>query len=225
MGPYSRLYQAICTALTIPRIRILLLDHEASEAIAATIMNCEWWQFYDICEVVKTVPDSADKKVKLTQKINTLFQEERLGYKFRDDQIEKIGSEEFDQAILQAIEQQQIGPRFEVPLHQLNKALTFRNSMPPDYPNSVKEAVNAVEGVWQVIKEMPGTALPTVLSNLDPPLPDGLKKIYIGLYGYGSGSEGARHAGVGGHTVDAEEAELIVHCAAAAISYAISKFG
>jgi len=52
----------------------------------------------------------------------------------------------------------------------------------------------------------------------------GLKKLYDGLYGYGSGSEGARHASVGGHIPEAEEAEFIIHTAAAAINYTIRTY-
>ena len=97
--------------------------------------------------------------------------------------------------------------------------------MPPDYPNAVKEAVNAVEGTLQVVVNMPGTALPTLLSNLNPPLPSSLKKLYDGLYAYGSASEGARHAGVGGHLPTADEAEIIIHTGAAAIRYVIKRYG
>ena len=70
----------------------------------------------------------------------------------------------------------------------------------------------------------PGTALPTLLSSIEPSLPSGLKKLYDGLYGYGSGSEGARHAGVGGDVPEAQEAEFIIHSAAAAIRYAIKSY-
>ena len=109
------------------------------------------------------------------------------------------------------------------------KALGFRNSMPPDYPNAVKESVNAMEGVWQIITGRPGTALPTLLTGLQESdcfesLPSSLKRIYDALYGYGSGSEGARHAGVGGDVPEAEEAELIIHTCAAAIRYAIKTY-
>jgi len=158
------------------------------------------------------------------KKLNTLFQEEYIGYCMVEGQIEKIGTGEFDQAVAEAVEQLGV-PCFEVPLRQFRKALAFRNAMPPDYSNAVKEAVNAVEGVYQVVGGMPGTALPTILSGLSPPLPSGLRKLYDGLYGYGSGSEGARHAGIGGHTPEAEEAEFIVHTAAAAITYAIKTYG
>ena len=126
--------------------------------------------------------------------LNQLFREEAIGYVISEGRITKLGSEEFDQAVEEAVEE--LGdPRFSVPLQQFRKALDFRNAMPPDYPNAAKEAVNAVEGVWQIMTGKPGTALPTLLSSIDPPLPSGLKKLYDGLYGYGSGSQGARHAG------------------------------
>jgi len=156
--------------------------------------------------------------------LNNLFQEENVGYQIHDGNINKAGSDEFDAAIGDAVESLQ-DSLHSAPHRQLTKALAFRNSLPPDYPNAVKEAVNAVEGTWQVVVDMPGVALPTILTSLDPKLPSGLKKLYDGLYGYASGSEGARHSSVGGHVPTGEEAELIIHTAAAAISYAISQYG
>ena len=104
---------------------------------------------------------------------------------------------------------------------QFDKALGFRNSLPPDYPNAIKEAVNAVEGAWQLIADKQGDPLGTILSGLEPNLPSGVRKIYGGLYGYASGSQGARHTSVGGHVPAYQEAEFIIHTCAAAITYAL----
>ena len=188
--------------------------------VDSLIHGCVWYEFYDMCErIAKNLTNDS-----FESEINQLFREEGVGYVISEGRITKVGSEEFDQAVRAAVEE--LGnPRFSVPLQQFGKALDFRNSMPPDYPNAVKEAVNAVEGVWQIVTNKPGTALPTLLSSAEPSLPSGLKKLYDGLYGYGSGSEGARHAGVGGDVPETEEAEFIIHSAAAAIRYALKTYG
>ena len=204
------------------------------------IHGCEWYTFYDMCERIysKLTPSAEIGRLKqnirdlmlnpthtsFDKELNQLMKEEGIGYVMLDGRITKVGSEEFDQAPREAAEELD-DSRSSVPLQQFKKALDFRNGMPPDYANVVKEAVNAVEGVWQILTNMPGTALPTLLSSIEPPLPSGLKKLYDGLYGYGSGSEGARHAGIGGDVPEAEDAEFIIHSAAASIRYAIKTYG
>jgi len=193
-----------------------------NEEVDELIHGCEWFVFYDMCE---RIAQNTEMEVEyFNYEFNELLKEERVGYQIQEGKLEKIGSEEFNQAVSES--RIQLGdPRFVVASKQFEKALDFRNSMPPDYPNAVKEAVNALEGTLQVVLNMKGTALPTLLSNLEPPLPSSLKKLYDGLYAYGSASEGARHASIGGHVSTAEEAELIIHTVAAAIRYATKTYG
>jgi hypothetical protein len=188
--------------------------------VDSLVHGCAWYTFYDMCQRIALRLTNTPFEAEL----NKLFREEGVGYVISEGGITKVGSEEFDESVKGAIVELAY-PRFGVALQQFRKALDFRNGIPPDYPNAVKEAVNAVEGVWQIVTDKPGTALPTLLSSAEPPLPSGLKKLYDGLYGYGSGSEGARHAGVGGNVPEAEEAEFIIHSAAAAIRYAIRTYG
>jgi len=188
--------------------------------VDSLIHGCEWFEFYDMCErIAQNIAPSY-----FEEEFNRILREEHIGYQMQEGKILKVGSREFEQAVSDA--RIALGePRFESALGQFEKALAFRNSMPPDYPNAVKESVNALEGTLQVVMNMLGTALPTLLSSLAPSLPSGLKKIYDGLYAYGSASEGARHASVGGPLPTAEEAEIIIHTAAAAIRYVIKKYG
>ncbi len=192
------------------------IDYE----VDSLIHDSEWFDFYDMCE--RIAQSMASKPFE--EEFNKILWEEHVGYQMQQGKLLKVGSEEFDQAVSES--RIELGdPRFEVASQQFKKALAFRNSMPPDYPNAVKEAVNALEGTLQVVVNMPGTALPALLSSLQPSLASSLKKLYDGLYAYGSASEGARHAGVGGHVPSAEEAELIIHTAAAAIRYVIKTYG
>lgn len=194
------------------------------------IHGLEWYEFYDMCEKIARLDEikevgyiSPTYESVFAHKLNNLFQEENIGYRMTDSYIDKIGSEEFDEAVEEALDELQ-DPRFKVPLEQFRKALDFRNGLPPDYANAVKEAVNAVEGVLQIATEKPGEALPTILTNLQPEYPSHFERIFKSIYGYGSASEGARHAGVGGPVPSAEEAEFIIHVSAAAIRYIMAGY-
>jgi hypothetical protein len=187
--------------------------------VNSLIHDQEWFKFYDMCERIARQLTTTS----FEDELNKLLREEHIGYQMEEGKLQKVGSREFNQAVKDAT----LGlsePKFNAALEQFEKALAFRNNMPPDYPNAVKEAVNSLEGTLQVVVNMPGTALPTLLSNLSPSLPSSLKKIYDGLYAYGSASEGARHAGVGGPVPGGEEAELIIHTSAAAIRHIIKTY-
>lgn len=209
----------ICKALRIRPESSAYSGYYVKKQVDSLIYDQEWFKFYNMCERI-----ALDLKLtSFEEEFNKLLREEHVGYQMQEGKLLKVGSKEFDEAVTDS--RIELGdPRFAVALGQFEKALDFRNSMPPDYPNAVKEAVNALEGTLQIIVNMPGTALPTLLSNLQPSLPSSLKKLYDGLYAYGSASEGARHAGVGGPVPTAEEAEFIIHTVAAAIRYVIKTY-
>lgn len=188
--------------------------------VDSLIHDQEWFKFYDMCEkIARQLTETS-----FEENFNNLLREENIGYQMAGSKLQKVGTREFEQAVNNTMIMFS-EPRFRAALIQLEKALAFRNSLPPDYPNAVKEAVNALEGTLQIVLGMQGIALPTLLSSLNPNLPSGLKKIYDGLYAYGSASQGARHAGVGGPLTNSEEAEIVIHTSAAAIRYIIKTYG
>ena len=227
VGPHEQ-RAVICKALRVRPNPDNWSPGPVDQEVDYLLHKLEWYEFYNLCEkldrLVERVEDWDTGRSVFEISLNKLFEEEHIGYRMEWGKVEKVGSEEFAQAEYDAREQLRES-KFKIPLKQFEKALGFRNGMPPDYPNAVKEAVNAIEGVCQVIAGEPGVSLPTLLSGLHPPLPSGLKKLYDGLYGYGSGSEGARHSNVGGHVSTGEEAEFILHAAAGAIVYLIKKYG
>lgn len=202
-------------------------DAPVSAEVDDLIHGLEWYEFYDLCEKIARLAEikevgyvSGTYESIFANKLNKLFQEESIGYHMMDSYIEKIGSEEFKEATETGLKLLQ-DPKFRIPSEQYEKALSFRNGFPPDYPNAVKEAVNAVEGTLQVAANRPGVAAPTILTDLNPRLPSHIERIVKEIYGFGSAAQGARHAGVGGYPSSAEEAEFIIHISAAAIKYII----
>lgn len=209
----------LCKTLRIRPESNAYSGYYVKKQVDSIVYDQVWFKFYDMCErIAQNLATSP-----FEEEFNKLLQEERVGYHMQQGRLERVGSKEFEQAASEA--RIELGDtRFSVASQQFEKALAFRNSMPPDYSNAVKEAVNALEGTLQVICDRPGTALPTTLSSLQPSLPSSLKKLYDGLYAYGSASEGARHAGVGGPLPGAEEVELTIHAVAAAIRYVIKTY-
>ena len=102
----------------------------------------------------------------------------------------------------------------------MNSETTF----PPDWPNAIKEAVNSVEAVLQIIYVRPSVALSTIVTeNVSPSVPGGVQRVFKALYSQGSGTVGARHASIGGNDPTAARAELALHIAAALHAYAVAE--
>lgn len=198
------------------------------QEVDSLLYSLEWWQFYDLCEKLsrKIGPEIhvQNSGTYFDMKLNELFKEEGIGYEIVDGYIARSVSPEFTEAAAAADTALSDADTHGASLEQFRKASSFLNAMPPDYENAVKEAVNSLEGVLQVVTGMHGQSLPSLLSKLDPPLPSKIRKICLELYGYGSGTQGGRHAGIGGYVPGGEEAEFILHCVAAAVRYIASRY-
>ncbi len=181
-----------------------------------------WYRYLDGLE---RVPRFLPEELVPTyfEKMNELFADENLGYRFDSGMLVRVGTEEFHMAIDAARHSLQ-DEKFAEPRRQFERAYEFRNSLPPDWPNAIKEAVNSVEGVLQVIFERPGVALPAIVNDDMPSeLPGGIKRMFKSLYSQGSGTVGARHAAIEGNEPTGPRAELAIHVAAALHIFAVTE--
>ena len=95
----------------------------------------------------------------------------------------------------------------------------------PDYRNSVKESISAVEAISNLIanekKATLGQALKAIESKVS--LHPALKKAFSSLYGYTSDAEGIRHALLSETNLSFEDAKFMLVSCSAFINYLISK--
>ncbi len=181
-----------------------------------------WYRFFDAMERIPKFLAEEDVAT-YYQKMNALFAEERIGYRFESGAIVQLGTEEFHTAVGNA--RIALGDeRFAEPRRQFELGYDFRNRRPPDWANTIKEAVNSVEGVLQVIYCRPGVSLTAIISeNLPAELPGGIKQLFRSLYSQGSGTVGARHASIGGNVPTRPRAELALHVAASLHEFAVNE--
>lgn len=150
-----------------------------------------------------------------SSELNDLFETEFVGYRFIGDKITPIS----DQNEVEAIEDS-LNMGFEGPKGHIRKALALlSNRENPDYKNSIKESISAVESICQIItgddKATLGKALNKLQSkglNIHHSMLDAFSK----LYGYTSDQGGIRHAeGMFTSDVSFEEAKyMLVSCCA-----------
>lgn len=171
--------------------------------------------------------DEYNKKYKETsiyEKVNNVLRREFIGYRFVDNQLTPI-SDDFEIAeIKQALE----NPYNSVYDHlsKANKFIADRNK--PDYENSIKESISAVEALCEILTGITGkeASLGKMLKKLEEKgvvIHAGLKAAFNSLYGYTSDANGIRHAGdIGGPASTFEEAKFMLVSCSAFINYLIA---
>ncbi|MEY3444095.1 MAG: hypothetical protein RLZZ519_2376, partial [Bacteroidota bacterium] len=95
----------------------------------------------------------------------------------------------------------------------------------PDYRNSIKESISAVESIAKTISEEDSKSLKPALDKIKKPL--GLHQALVtafgSLYGYTSDEGGIRHAMMETNTSDFEDAKYMLVSCSAFINYLIAK--
>ncbi len=182
----------------------------------------DWHRLFDAIERLPEFLGSF-KSATFQEKVNGLFADEDIGYRFNGDKIVRVGTEEFEESV-SAARTALAEERFREAREQFDRALDFRNARPPDWANAIKQAAISVEGVLQIIYDRPGVSLTTILGEDFPrDIPKNIKSLFKSLYGQGSGTVGARHASIGGTDPTAVRAELAIHVAAALHGFAIGE--
>ena len=110
-------------------------------------------------------------------------------------------------------------------VHLSHALKLLSDKVKPDYRNSIKESISAVESVAKIIsgktKATLGSALSVLKSKitLHPALEEGFSKIY----GYTSDSNGIRHASIDEPNCDFDDAKYMLVSCSAFVNYLISK--
>ena len=160
-------------------------------------------------------------KLSLYQLSNEYFKREFVGYRFVDNKIMPIS----DSIEIDSIEEC-LGNKLKPVTEHISKANKFlADRTHPDYENSIKESISAVEAMCEIITGLTGKE--ATLGNMLKKLEDkgieihkGLKSAFNILYGYTSDANGIRHAGdIGGPFSTFEEAKFMLVTCCAFINY------
>ena len=159
------------------------------EIIREHFFNCEWHGVYEFLEYVLTT----QKNQNLIKAVNKILERELSGYRFINSAFVPVTDELELEAVEKAISE---GPFSGVHGH-LKKALEHLSRRDnPDYRNSIKESMSAVESMVREVTGNPKATLGDALNILekDGQLHPALKKGFSAIYGYTSDEEGIRHA-------------------------------
>lgn len=226
-------FNSFCSVLwhhhyKLPLDNISHSDRTNMQHIRDSFYNVHWYESYDFIEFLANM--ESDEFVIESDKFkvfcNAILEREFSAYRFIDDKIAPITNEHEIDDIENAINQSEYYTALKGANIHLKSALdklSDRNN--PDYRNSIKESISAIESIAKVIsgneKDTLGGALDKIKDKIKihPSLERGFKQ----LYGYTSDSDGIRHALMDNHNCDFEDAKYMLVSSSAFINYLIVK--
>lgn len=203
---------------------------EYEEGIRAEIKSAfltgEWYTPYEIIEFILGHGDMHNDQ-RLAASVSTVLTEEMAGFRLIQGKFVEITDESEVTAIEESLSITQ-ADRFAPAREHLAAALTMlSNRRAPDYRNSIKESISAVEAVVQILTGDPRAELGKGLKLLEKstPLHGAFRTGLQSLYGYTSDADGIRHALTGEPSVDAADAKFMLVACAAFVVYLIQRAG
>jgi len=158
--------------------------------------------------------------------LNNVFEQEFVGYRFVNESITPIS----DEIEINEVEVALNSPNEQVRSHLAKSLGMLSDRDSPDYENSIKESISAVECVCAVIIGK-ATTLGNALNTLEKAgliIHPSMKIAFEKLYGYTSDGTGIRHSGkLGGPKSTFEEAKFMLVSCCAFVNYlvgAMSKY-
>ncbi|MEP0854874.1 hypothetical protein [Trichocoleus sp. DQ-U1] len=184
--------------------------------------NCKWNEVYDFIEfVVRVYPDNKKSEI-FTERCNYILQRELSAYRFVNYRIARITSEIEINEIEESLK---IVEKFKPVSEHLERALSLLSDKEnPDYRNSIKESISAVESICIFIAGRErasslGKAIQYIekksIVEINPRLKDALEK----MYAYTNDAGGIRHALLEESSLDFEDAKFMLVSCSAFINY------
>jgi hypothetical protein len=196
--------------------------------IKQNIEKAEWFDVLDLIEViVKRLGDLdtvhlRDLAPSLIEYLNDIFERYLVGYRFIGNEITPIASRVDVTAIEEALKESQ---DFAGAQHHLDQAISLLSDrQEPDYANSIKESISAVEAVVRTFSM--GKTLGDGLNKLETAgltIHPALKGAWQKMYGWTSDEAGVRHGGSDAADMDQSLAKYMLVACSAFVSYLIEE--
>lgn len=185
-----------------------------------------WNEVYDFIDFVaaylsnKSLSD--DAKSHPYHLLNAMLERELSGYRFVNQILTDITSEQESEMLQEVLKDSQ----FKGVSSHLNRALElYSDRVNPDYRNSIKESISAVESMAKIVTSNPKAMLSDALKTLEKnghlhkALKDGFEK----LYAYTSDADGIRHSMLEEGDLTAADARYFLLSCTSFVNYLKSK--
>lgn len=194
----------------------------AHDCVRKYFFSCAWYEVYDFIEfTAQHCPDELEEEY--VSFCNMVLNRELSAYRFIDSQLTTITGEEEIDSIETSI---RFTEKYSGANEHIRTALGFLSDRKsPDYRNSVKESISAVESLCVSISGDPRATLGTALHAIERShqLHPAFKKALSNLYGYTSDSDGIRHALLEESSISYSDAKFMLVSCSAFVNYVLGK--
>ena len=202
--------------------------HRESRIYKNIFFHLDWYRIYDLLEFIVEYENQNDSRIldALISTVNGAFEEEKSAFRFVDTTIVKIVDKTEFSEIEESLERCAAIPGAQYHIKKALSLLSKREN--PDYPNSIKESVSAVETMCRIItgdeKASLGKALDILKKSSPIAIHESLLEAWKKLYGYASDAEGIRHAITdSSNIVDFADAKFMLVSCSAFVNHLIVK--
>jgi len=184
-----------------------------------------WNEMYDIIEFIVANFDLGNKENDEFRKcFNFVSEKEFSSYRLVGNNITEITSTEEIKEIEEALQ----SPVDAVKVHLESSIGKLSDKINPDYRNSIKESISAVEVICKKITGDSDTTMGKALEEIETKgiieLHTDMKDAFKKLYHYTSDADGIRHSLMEGKTgADFDDAKFMLVSCSAIVNYLISK--
>ncbi len=196
---------------------------DALDVIKAYFFSCKWHEVYDIIEFAANKYGDDKVNTAFMDLCNSVLKEESSAYRFVGGKITQITSKEEIAEIENA--QNVTVPPVQQHINRALELLSDRKS--PDYRNSIKESISAVEAICKLISKNNtatlGLAIETIEKGKKVKMHPALGRGFSNLYGYTNAADGIRHALMDEPNLDFEDAKFMLVSCSAFINYLMVK--
>ena len=189
-----------------------------------------WYRVYDFLEATVEHAEIAFKDFLNRESLikdfikdcNRVLEEELCGYRIISRLVTPITSPTEILEIEEAISH----PFETINQHMQTAFELFSSRTSPNYPNSVKEAISAVECICRIILADRNVTLGTALNRLEDggvPIHRAFRNGISALYGWTSSDAGIRHARVDESEIGFDEAKMMILLCSAFVNFLKTK--
>ena len=205
-------------------------DDSVLGVLKQTILESEWWRVFDAIEFLVSCLDhyqtGNNKQIGefVLDALNSRFEQFLVGYRIIGGRVTPIDSAVDADAVVSALADAE---PIEGARHHLETALDLLSDRQnPDYANTIKESISAVESACKVLTSNEKATLGDALKRLSDhgvQIDSALSKAWSTMYGWTSNADGIRHGGIAAATADQTLAKYVLVTCSAFVSYLIEE--
>ncbi|WP_415257751.1 AbiJ-NTD4 domain-containing protein [Thauera phenylacetica] len=205
-------------------------NHRRQEWLKEHLFAAPWYAVYDYVEFVVERYERMRirqrfRKDQLQMSFNRIFEEELSGYRFVGGELVPVSSQAEVSAIETALSTTSANGLSGAHAHIIGALQLLAKRPDPDYRNSIKESISAVEALAKQLGTPDSQGLAGALTELAKkvPLHGALRAGLLSLYGYTSDEGGIRHAMLQEPNVGYDEAKYMAVACSAFVNFLAAK--